>query len=377
MKKILFALLFLPSLAFAQPQTCAVTGTFYNFDGSKADSIEVRIVQVFDSSGALIHSKPISYKTGGAKSGSDLGVVRFNIIRNSVAYIYARAMNWDSYGSFGRPVAIPNTASGDLASFVTPDSVPTSSIVLIPVLSLIDSASGLTYRADSLRLGSGATVVAPTNGGDTPTLIVQATGGVSIADVSATLDSGAVRSEKDPTVTDSLDTIVRVEKDPTVSDSLDTVVRTETDPQAPAIVSDSLGTVVRTESDPSAISKASTVADSLATNGARSISSTGRIFSVQDSVTLTVAPNETINLANGNNFRLTLTANDTLAFTGGIDGQVFQVVVTNVNNFTLAWSGVAWPAGAAPTLTAVQNKRSIFSFIQSGSMIHGVSVLNY
>jgi hypothetical protein len=532
MKKYLILLLFLPSLAYSQPQTCAVTGTFYNFDGSLADSVKVTVVRVYDSTGAIIHSKPIAYTTGGSMSGALRGVVQFNIIRNTVACISARAMGWDIYGPSGKCVGIPDAASGILSSFVTPDSVPSTQVVIIPTLFVTDTTGDNSASTDTLKVGSGLAVEIDDFG--SPILRATATGGSggdygdsiriadSLARVALSTAQGIDGSKWDQTGTriepkSGIDTvrlldeggetvdvtsgaygrkIIKATNEVELASTWGTLVTSDFDVDIQSddinltasefirlrptygtyikvgsngdewitgaiggtyrglrinasgnikvgpgtysirpqlfdtqsayidslyiaaelklahLAGDTTGRVLKigadgivfngylpaaatpdttgyfaryggvmTESDPTATAKAQVVvSDTIGaafTDGPLSISSTGRIFAAMDSITFLGEAGDVIDLSLGNNFRGTLSQNDTLSFTGGVDGQVGQIVITNANNYTLAFTGIAWPAGTAPTITAVANKRTIISYLVSGGMIHGVSVLNY
>jgi hypothetical protein len=156
---------------------------------------------------------------------------------------------WTGIQSEGVWVIVPDAASATLVS-LSPASWlgPAGFATVVPLLVVTDSSTATSYRTDSLRFGAGVVVTPPTVPGGVPTVSVPSTGGITLPDVSATLDSGAVRVEVDPTVSDSLDTVVRTEVDPTVPDSLDAgTVRAEVDPFIP----DSLDAgTVRAEVDP-------------------------------------------------------------------------------------------------------------------------------
>jgi len=447
MIKKLFFLLLLPVFAYSQPQLCAVYGTFYNFDGSVADSVDVTVVRVYDSTGNVIHSQPQSYMT-------DVnGQVSFNIVRPSTAYIAARAMNWDQYGFMGRAIAIPDLPTGDISTFSAPITIPQSHIVIVPSLFVTDSTTGLGMRTDTLRFGTGFKLIAATNGGGNPTMIVTAVGGAtdtnslsyrinvnkdaiagkgdsdSLSTTTATANAALPKSDttalhaqqlanlrdKDGGFADadSVKTIYDIAGGKGDSDSLSTTTATANAalPKADTTAlhaqqlanlrdkdggfadadsvktlydiaggkgdSDSLSTTTATANAAMPLANVDDTLSVALTLGARSISSTGRMYVSDDSLTLTVAPNETINAALGNLFRGTLTQNDTLGIANMVDGQVIQVVVTNAATYTLNWTGVAWPAGTEPVATATANKRTIYSLMKAGGMIYGVSVLNF
>lgn len=399
MKKAIFSLLFLlfAGAAYSQPQVCAVTGTFYDFDGTTADSIEIKVVQVFDSSGSLIYSKPITYRTGGTFSATP-GVVTFNILRNSVAYIAARAMGWDSYGSYGRPVTIPNAASGNLATFVSPTVIPESTPVVLPVQLFFDSTGNTIFPSDTLWLGAGLAAV-PKGAGSNDYAIINTSTGTSTdtaslsyrIDVARDIANGKADADSMKLAFDRLGD--RADADSVFLKADTASLHAQkfavlTDQVAGKANGDSVSTALQSKVSISDSTSRyatptqvyTTVKDSLdaySTNGTRGLSSTKRIFAQMDSITFIGEAGDVIDLSLGNNFRGTISANDTLSFSNAVDGQVIQVVITNAGTHTLSWTGVSWPGGTQPVLTAVANKRSIYSFIASGGMIHGVAVLNY
>jgi len=382
MKKILFALLLLPALAYSQPQVCAVTGTFYGFDASLADSIDVTVVRVYDSSGVLLYSKPIKYRTGGAMSGSLRGVVQFNIVRNSVAYISARAMNWDIYGPTGKGVVIPNVASGDLATFVAADSVPSSHLVIFPTLTLTDSTTGLSVVTDTIRLGAGLKLIAATNGGGNPTIIGTATGGGGSNDsvkilydrieskaardsVLSKADTSKLHAQQFAVINDKLAGLSKADSNATDHGRLETKIDS-----ARATVISNLEAKDKLLSDliaglqeaDSTITKISLALDSAFTLGARSVSSTGRMFVASDSITST-----DINWATGNFFYTTLSGSITFTFSNPLPGQTIFVRLTQgAGAYTVAWPATVRWVTTAYTMTAVANKIGTYSFVYDG-----------
>jgi hypothetical protein len=115
----------------------------------------------------------------------------------------------------------------------------------------------------------------------------------------------------------------------------------------------------------------------LVTAGGRGISSTARMFVADDSITFLGEAGDVIDCALGNSFRGTIGASDTLSFSNMADGQIVTVVITNANNYTLVWTGVAWSGGTAPTLTATANKRDVFTFYRAGGIVYGSYVQNF
>lgn len=75
-------------------------------------------------------------------------------------------------------------------------------------------------------------------------------------------------------------------------------------------------------------------------------------------------------------FTVTLTANTTLTFANGYDGQDISVAVTNTGSYTLAWSSLKWVAGSAPTQTTGAHT-DVYTFKKVGSTIYGSVTQNY
>jgi len=553
MKKILFILFLLPALASSQ--TVVVTGQLQTYGlsgaGTKGDVVIKQVLR----SGYLLpiveYSPPVS----------NTGVFRFSLpatvgTDTTKAKIYINTPQWRGANGEGVWVPIPHGATVALSSLTPTTYIPSTYPVVVPLITLSDSATGLSVVTDTIRLGTGLKLIAATNGGDNPTIIGTATGGGGGSDSVKTLyDIVAAKADADSVqiiISDTADVLIRRnpdlidfkprpvapthtegyvfydttshaltyyndESDVSINIGRENMVRarnntgaTITNGQA-VYISGAIGQIptidlaqasdttkhciigiathdiekntigyitthgtvnglntsaygdgtavylsvdsaglftlnkpifpnpvvrigvveyshnslgkllvsITHEPDTTGQNNAAIItnlesrdkvltdvlggkgdSDSLSTttgtanaalplanlddslsvaltNGARSVSSTGRIFVTDDSVSLTVAPDETINAALGNTFRATLPQNDTLSISNMQDGQVLQFVLTNANNFTLSWSGIAWPGGTQPTATAVANKRTIYSFVKAGGVIYGVSVLNF
>ena len=101
-------------------------------------------------------------------------------------------------------------------------------------------------------------------------------------------------------------------------------------------------------------------------------------LAAQDSITLTRSPTldsipawKAVGRLYGT-FRVTLDANDTLALSGMINGQIVSLAVTNGGSYTLAFKGVAWDTGGtAPVQTSGTGKRDVYTFIKTGNVIYG------
>lgn len=90
---------------------------------------------------------------------------------------------------------------------------------------------------------------------------------------------------------------------------------------------------------------------------------------------------ETINWASGNNFTLTLNANNTISFSNAVDGQVMTIEITNTaSNFTNVWTGggltIKWPANTAPVQT-VGAHTDVYTIIDSNGTYYGSYVQNF
>jgi hypothetical protein len=74
----------------------------------------------------------------------------------------------------------------------------------------------------------------------------------------------------------------------------------------------------------------------------------------------------TLDLANGNTFRLTLSANITLAFTGAVNNKVcsFTLYIKHgTSGQSVSWpSSVWWAEGVAPTLSSVASAYDVLVF---------------
>ena len=96
----------------------------------------------------------------------------------------------------------------------------------------------------------------------------------------------------------------------------------------------------------------------------------------------TVTTTHTISLANGTSQTATLTASTACTFTmpSVASGRRFvlylrQAAVTG--NGTATFTGVKWPAGAAPTITATAGRMDILTFVSDGINWYGSIVQNY
>ena len=73
-----------------------------------------------------------------------------------------------------------------------------------------------------------------------------------------------------------------------------------------------------------------------------------------------------------NNRTKTLSANTTLTFTNTQDGQVLNLIVSNPDNYTLAFSGVdGWADDTEPTPPGSGDLFGIYTFIKIGNAVYG------
>lgn len=407
MKKILFILLFIAPVLQAQVvfDTCVVTGRLYNQNGETEDSIKVEIVRTV----ARGVTRPIIIQTKKTFYTDSAGNVTMTLLRNSDVTFKTNA-----YGLDGKTLTIPDAATATLASLVPTATVPALYAVAVPTIQFRDSTGARTVSPDTLWVGDGLLMVNKGGGSNDYSLISTASGGtapygdsIRVADSLARLarDSARLANQRADVLEAEIDTVqdaavAQLEADMAgKQDALTAPQLARLDSilaAGPLVVITSEGLIrkisidttgffakyggVMTESDPTATAKASAVWDSAATNGDRSIFVKGRVWVQADSITFDGEAGDVIDLSLGNNWTGTLAQNDTLSFTNiptSANSQIIQIMVTNAGTHTLVLSGVAWSGGTAPTLTAVANKRTIFSILALGGMLHGVSVLNY
>lgn len=84
-----------------------------------------------------------------------------------------------------------------------------------------------------------------------------------------------------------------------------------------------------------------------------------------------------INWSLGSTFTKTLAANTTFTFSNAVDGRTIVVALTNTaSNYTVAWTGVTWSGGTAPTQTTGA-KTDVYTFVKVGAVIYGSAVQNF
>ena len=88
----------------------------------------------------------------------------------------------------------------------------------------------------------------------------------------------------------------------------------------------------------------------------------------------------TLSLANGTFQTITWTANCTVTMPAVTSGKSFTLLAntgTPGPYITTTFTGVRWPGGTAPTITATANKADVFSFISDGVYWYGFYNQNY
>lgn len=86
----------------------------------------------------------------------------------------------------------------------------------------------------------------------------------------------------------------------------------------------------------------------------------------------------TLNLANGTFQKITATGNATVTMPAVVSGKRFTIrYYTGAGSFTAAFTGVKWPGGVTPTLTATASRMDVFTFVSDGTNWYGSVSQNY
>jgi hypothetical protein len=87
---------------------------------------------------------------------------------------------------------------------------------------------------------------------------------------------------------------------------------------------------------------------------------------------------KTIDLTNGTVQTCTLTDSCTFTMPSATNGKSFVLYLkTGAGSFTAAFTGVKWPGGSAPVITATASRMDIISFVADGANWYGSIVQNY
>jgi hypothetical protein len=81
----------------------------------------------------------------------------------------------------------------------------------------------------------------------------------------------------------------------------------------------------------------------------------------------------TFNLDLSDKHQVVLGGNRTFALVNGDDGQTFLIIVqqdATGGQVPTWWTGILWPGGTVPTLTATANKRDVFSFLRLSTGVY-------
>lgn len=87
----------------------------------------------------------------------------------------------------------------------------------------------------------------------------------------------------------------------------------------------------------------------------------------------------TINWSNGQNQRLTLTANCSLSFSNPVAGMTakLKLIQDSTGSRTVTWPTIRWAGGTPPTLSTAANKVDIVTLYYDGSEYFGVAVIGF
>lgn len=81
---------------------------------------------------------------------------------------------------------------------------------------------------------------------------------------------------------------------------------------------------------------------------------------------------KTISLASGTLQTVTMTGSCTFTMPTATAGKSFALIInTGAGSFTGTFTGVKWPNGTAPTLTATASRWDILSFVSDGTYWYG------
>lgn len=87
---------------------------------------------------------------------------------------------------------------------------------------------------------------------------------------------------------------------------------------------------------------------------------------------------KTIDWANGNSQKLTLTGNCTLTFSNMKNGGNYSLeIVQGSGPYTITWPTTKWENGTAPTLTTTNGKSDMFIFLQRATGLLGAYAYNF
>lgn len=85
----------------------------------------------------------------------------------------------------------------------------------------------------------------------------------------------------------------------------------------------------------------------------------------------------TLSLLGGSFQTVTLNGNCTFTMPAAAAGASITLVITQSGTFTATFTGVAWPGGLTPTITATANKKDIAVFVSDGTNWYGSIAQNF
>lgn len=127
--------------------TTHITGTAYLADGNTADGAVLKCFKVLKSQ-ALVSEQVVEF------TADDSGAFDFQLIRDSVAYLWGNFPGFDADPINGTPVVIPDSSSATLESLQAAISIPEQVPVAVGGSGVPGgSGSQLQYRAGSTDFG--------------------------------------------------------------------------------------------------------------------------------------------------------------------------------------------------------------------------------
>jgi hypothetical protein len=85
----------------------------------------------------------------------------------------------------------------------------------------------------------------------------------------------------------------------------------------------------------------------------------------------------TLSLTSGSVQTVTLTGNCTFTMPSATAGASLTLILTQSGTFTATFTGVLWPGGTAPTITATNGKVDVLVFVSNGTNWYGAASQNY
>jgi len=183
MRRVLLILVLVVAAAWlgsvlAQPATCTVSTTFYNFDSTPNPNATLTVFKV-ELNGSVISSGPRLYRVNA--SGQLLNTdntVGMKLPRNSVAWIYADAPGFNEDSATGTPLVVPDAPTANLESLQ----------LWVQGTFYVTATTGdaFTLRAPSLTTGGGFKLIVPNSGFTGPLFRAQKMDGTVLFNIDST-----------------------------------------------------------------------------------------------------------------------------------------------------------------------------------------------